>query len=115
MKHTKVITVSPWGSRTLHFHSKWAGRLGGTGNCVTPNATDIYVSTDRINQATLAHEWGHGICAQKRGNWLYLLWVIGRYITQGYLGSKAEREADDFMNAHWQDFPDFVRCDCAEQ
>ena len=108
--HTKQVTVEPFGSRTLHFHSKWAGRLGGTGNCVTPNATDIYVSTDRINRATLAHEFGHGEDAERLG-WRYLPWVAWCYVTQGYLRSNAELSADRFMAAHHLSFPIEVRCD----
>ncbi len=109
--HTKHLTVAPWGSRTLHFHSWFAGRFGGTGNCVSPNASDIYIGGDHITQATLAHEWGHGECARKRTTFFYWLWVADHWLTQGYFHSKAEQEADEFMNAHQQDFPAEVKCD----
>lgn len=128
--HTKQVTIRPWGSRTLHFHSKWAGRLGGTGNCVSPNATDIYVAGDKINQMTLTHEFGHGERAVQLGYaykpqiaWRFLLaldWKhpfaggVNAWLQEGYRKSKAEREPDEFMWANYQAFPLEVRCDCAE-
>lgn len=109
MTHTKTLTIAGLGTRTLVFHSRIA-RLGGPTNCVGWNADTILVASDRINGATLAHEWGHTVTAQKRG-WLYLPWVIGRFVTQGYAGSKAEREADEWAAPRLNDFPNEVRCD----
>ena len=111
VKHSVTLTIPPWGTRTLHFHSKFAGRLGGSTNCVSPNATDIYIAGSVIHRDTLAHEWGHGEAARKRGMVGYLAWIIGRFVSQGYAGSKAEREADEWAAPRLNDFPAEVRCD----
>lgn len=125
--HTKVVTVGHWSPRTLHFHSKWAGRLGGTGNCVTPNEKDIYINGRKIHQMTLAHEFGHGERAKRLGwqykpqiAWRFLLsldWKrpmhkgLSAWLHEGYIKSKAEYEADQFADDNWHLFPLEVCCD----
>ena len=110
MKHSVTLTIPPWGTRTLHFHSKFAGRLGGSTNCVSPNATDIYIAGSVIHRDTLAHEWGHGLQAEYCG-WRYLPWVAWCFLRHGYANSPAERKADGFMQAFQLYFPIEVRCD----
>jgi len=81
--------------RRIHWNS-WIARLGGKNNCMTLSATDILSADNDINAATLAHEDGHAITAEKRGL-LYLPWVIAAWVKDKYAGSKAEREGDDYM------------------
>lgn len=85
--------------RTVHWHSWFAGHLGGSNNCVTPCAGHIYCADGDMNAATLAHEDGHAITAEKRGV-LYLPWVAWQFVAKGYAQSKAEREGDDNTNAN---------------
>ena len=82
--------------RTVHWWSRFAGRLGGSHNCVTPSASHIYCADGEMNPETQLHEDKHAITAEKRGL-LYLPWVAWQFITKGYLKSKAELEADEDM------------------
>lgn len=83
--------------RVVHWWSKFAGRLGGSNNCVTLGATHILCADGDMNAATQAHEDAHAVTAEKRGIG-YLPWVIVAFLKDKYAGSKAEREADDGMN-----------------
>ena len=76
--------------------------IGRINNCVTLSRKTIRVSRDWIGRKTLAHEWGHTAQAARLG-WRYLPWVLWTY-RKGYAASEAERDADRFMDAHWQDF-----------
>lgn len=108
----KILTIPGFGTRTLHFNSRVARILGGPGNlnnCVSPNATDIYISRGWITAMGLAHEWGHGEDAKRLGGW-YIPWVIWGYIsTLSHDGSPAEIRADAFMMAHYREFPQWVQ------
>lgn len=113
MTHTKYLAIAGLGVRKIVFHSKLARFIGGPTNNVGISKGTILVAGTKINQLTLAHEWGHTVTAGKRG-WLYLPWIIGRFVSQGYAHSKAEREADEWAWNHLHLFPAEVRCDCAE-
>ena len=115
--HTKQVTVEPWGTVTLHFHSKLAKWLGGERNCATPDADNILIAGDVIYQRTLAHEFGHRERAKRLGwqykpqiAWRFLLaldWKhplkggLNAWLQDGYAKSKAEAEADQFMRANY--------------
>ena len=102
-------TISVHGYRpvTIHWHSTFAGRLGGSSNCVTLNARDIYCADGDINALTVAHEYGHTEQARRLG-WRYLPWIAYCFLRYGYANSPAEKEANAFMWAHYQDFPNVV-------
>lgn len=93
--------MSPLTGRTVRLHwNSWLARLGGgVNNCMTLSPGHILISRDWITARTLAHEDGHTIEAEKRG-WLYLPWVLFGYAWKGYARAKAEREADEYMEAN---------------
>lgn len=85
--------------RVVHWHSWFAGHLGGANNCVTLGATHMLCADGDMNAETQSHEDGHAITAEKRGL-LYLPWVAWQFVFKGYEQSKAENEGDDNMNAN---------------
>ena len=103
MASTTRYTHPVYGTVTIHWRSTWAGRLGGTNNCVTPTAHDIYVNAAAITQDTLAHEYGHILDARRLG-WRYLPWIIWCRLAYGFEKSPAELRAGAFKDAHWQEF-----------
>lgn len=103
MKQT--ITVQGYAPVTLHFNSRLARLGGGINNCMTLSARHILVSRDYLTKLGFAHEYGHVRQAQRLG-WRYLPWVLWGYLLHGYADSPAELDADDFMWAHFQEFPE---------
>ncbi len=106
----RTITIPGYGTRTLHFNSRFARILGGPSginNAVSPNAHDIYISRHWIQGPHLAHEWGHGVDAKRLG-WRYLPWVLWGYVRYGYAKSPAEVSADKYMADHARNFPPLV-------
>lgn len=106
------IIVEGYGRRVLHFNSLACVLLspGGVNNAFSPNAEDIYIRHDYIQQMHLAHEFCHGEQAKEYGP-LYLPWVGKCYVTQGYAKSDPEVLADQYMEQHYSRFPSIVRLD----
>lgn len=100
---TEHITLADGHVITLHYRH-WIPRFcmrfkGGINLCMTLSAKHIYVSQDWITARTLAHEVGHTFQARRLG-WRYLPWVLLTYLRSGYTHSKAEVEADEYMDKY---------------
>lgn len=91
----------------LHWNS-WFARVlkpGSTNNCVTLSSRHVFVSRDWIRAPGLAHEAGHTLQAKRLG-WRYLPAILWGYLRYGYERSPLEQEADTYMFAHANDYPD---------
>jgi hypothetical protein len=91
---------------TLHWNSWFARAMAlfrGVNMCVTPTASDVFVSRDWITAYALAHEVGHSLDAEARGLG-YLPWILYCFLRYGYAGSPAEIAANAYADAHVDEF-----------
>lgn len=102
-----TVTHSGHAARVV-FNSRIARILGGPNglnNAVTFGPDTIRVSRDWISREHLAHEFRHTLQARDRG-WRYLPWVLWGYVTTfSHDRSPAERDADQWANDHYHEFP----------
>jgi hypothetical protein len=99
----KIVTVAGYGTCTIVFDSPWAKALGAIACVLFKDRIDV-ASNQGLSARAFAHEWRHVVQRRKRGI-LYGPWAIYAFLKDKYAGSKAEEEANQYEEEHWQNFP----------
>lgn len=103
------ITIVRDGRAVTVILGSWIAKLVGMGHInygITLSAHTIRFKEHWYGRRHIAHEYGHTLQAEQRG-WKYLPWVLWGYVTHGYAKCPAEVQADQYMDAHWQEFEPF--------
>jgi hypothetical protein len=99
------FTAPDGGTCIVNLGSPWPARLGANVvACVLFKGRIEVRSREGAPPKALAHEYYHVVQRRKRSV-MYLPWVILGYATNGYLGAKAEVEANEAEDQTWRFFP----------